>query len=255
MDIQTYYTRSSQQLAFLFNKNQELTQSGKSNQAVNKTTPDTLVLSNEIQEVADLGLKLTNYNQTKDNSNYDFEYNFSNNLIQVQSSGNYDTIEKEGNLNLVLNLGKILNDKSKKISILPKEVKLEVNLSFAESSQTNDKVQIEDPPDMIGIITQLLKKINQVSKDSQNKELKSVFEAIKGVFDSSSNDGSKVYKELMNFIDSLKKNTQTQNNQKLEGVLPVSDKNLNITYNGQTMSLKLDNINLSFNITTSSQEA
>jgi hypothetical protein len=253
MQSLTYSSQiTSRELSLFYSQYSKYYQSDKTTSDIlqnKESAHDTLEISSGVQELKNSGFKLNSSNINVDSSNLKFQYNFSNNLIQVQSSGNYNIYSNNGSLTLSFDLTKLSSQyESGKVSILPKEIKIKLDFSLSEIYASKEKTTQTKSPDILQIVLKIINKISDILKDGQDKEIKLSFEDMKTLMSFMSAEKGKLAKSLIQFLEVIAKthNLNDADGKRDKVTLIIPDKETTMEFDHYKFSMSMTNITAEF---------
>jgi hypothetical protein len=245
------YQRTAQELAFIYSNNLDNQFSFKASNLSNpiKFPSDTIELSKDVKEINDLGLNLIYSNTVKENSSINFEYNFSNEFIQVQSKGKFDLAKNTGKIDIIFDFSKIANNPSEKISVLPKEVKITLDFSLFEKEIKKDDEKNLKPPDFLTIAMKIIKNLSEAFKNESDKDQK-LSQTNQQTFQNfiDNLDKEKISDKMLEWLYNISKirNPNSKAGDK-DNSLFATDKEIDIQIEKKNFSLKINNIQVESN--------
>jgi len=207
----------------------------------NLENTDKIEISNETNFLRNSGLNLLDSSITQNNSNIDFKYNFSDYIIQVQSNGNYNSKEKSGYINFSINLSQLISNEKEKISILPKELNIQLNFKVVEKDYTKESGNYTKKPDILTIIRKIVERILELIKDGQNKDIKLYFENQETLSDFFHVEKGKLAKMILAWLEAISKriNLDDKDGKRESIIILIPDKKLEIEYEIQNLSINI----------------
>jgi len=202
---------------------------------------DKIDISNETQFLRNSGLNLLESSITRNNTNIDFKYNFSDSIIQVQSNGNYNSKEKSGYINFSINLSELLIKEKDKISILPKELSIQLNFKIIEKNYTKETENYTKKPDILTIIRKIVERILELVKDGQNKDIKLYFENQETLSNFFQVEKGKLAKMILAWLEAISKriNLDDKDGKRENIIILIPDEKLEIEYEKQNLSINI----------------
>jgi len=202
---------------------------------------DKIDISNETQFLRNSGLNLLESSITRNNTNIDFKYNFSDSIIQVQSNGNYNSKEKSGYINFSINLSELLIKEKDKISILPKELSIQLNFKIIEKNYTKETESYIKKPDILTIIRKIVERILELVKDGQNKDIKLYFENQETLSNFFQVEKGKLAKMILAWLEAISKriNLDDKDGKRENIIILIPDEKLEIEYEKQNLSINI----------------
>jgi len=202
---------------------------------------DKIDISNETQFLRNSGLNLLESSITRNNTNIDFKYNFSDSIIQVQSNGNYNSKEKSGYINFSINLSELLIKEKDKISILPKELSIQLNFKIIEKNYTKETESYTKKPDILTIIRKIVERILELVKDGQNKDIKLYFENQETLSNFFQVEKGKLAKMILAWLEAISKriNLDDKDGKRENIIILIPDEKLEIEYEKQNLSINI----------------
>jgi hypothetical protein len=255
-----HYERSIQDLSLYYIKNKESYQNSKEKKETSsiKSGSDIIELTDNASELSNLGLDLTYSKQIKENTTLNFQYNFSNTILDIKNTGSYNLLLKSGSLDIQIDISKIIDTLNNTTGNLPTQIKISFNFSLSEKQINYEKGTETKEPDMLSLILRLIRKIIEIIRDGQDKEIKLSFDDWKTFLNFLGLDKGKIAQQILAwlFIISRLHNQNDEDGKRDRVVIVIPDKEIEYEYEEKKTTIKLSNIQfeLNFKIDPTSNE-